>query len=261
MKKAVYILAIMLLASCGSLDKSRKTAGESAQNEQMKMLTQLVDPEQPDELTASLSMSLYGKRINGQLRMRRDHSIQISASVLGLMEVARIEFLPDKVVVMDRINNRYSLCHYASLPYRNELGLDFQVIQALLWNRAFSPDADSIDKYGHFVILDSSKDSFSFKETQYGYVFKSDADLRLVQTGKDASGFKAVIDYSNFSRVVRNFSFPSTISFDLTGGFSLNVSISLSSVSVEKKNWPDQTQVGRTMKRVELQEILDDLSL
>lgn len=259
MRKIAYIPVILLLVSCGSLSKSVKGGSDKALNEDRKILTQLVEPQQPDELTASLSMNISGVKVSGQLRMRRDHSIQISASMLGLMEVARVEFLPDKVVVMDRIHNRYSVCHYAFLPERNELGLDFKEIQAIFWNRAFSPENNSSDKYGCFVIQDRNPESFTFKETNFGYVFVSNESGKLVRTIKPGV---AVIDYSNFTGLSKEFNFPLDMTVDINAGdLSLKIPVRLSSVNITKQKWPDQTQVSRRMTQVELEDILDDLTL
>ena len=143
MRAFCYILfpllfAGLLLSGCRSSSSIRKNK-EAGQLEDSRLIHSLLAAPEADELTASLSVNVQGTRITGQLRMRRGKSIQISASVLGLMEVARIEFLPEMVVVIDRYHNLYSVCHYADIPYRNELGLDFEVVQALLWNRLFSP--------------------------------------------------------------------------------------------------------------------------
>ncbi|MBQ0094294.1 MAG: DUF4292 domain-containing protein [Bacteroidetes bacterium] len=254
-----YILAIILLASCGSVNRTRKSDEGKVQNEEMMILSRLVEPEQPDELTASMSVSISGMKVNGQIRMRRDHSIQFSASLLGLMEVARIEFLPDQVIIVDRMNGRYCVCHYAFLPYRNELGLDFQVVQSIFWNRAFSPDATTTDRYSRFVIQNHDAESFIFKETQCGYVFTCDKSGRLVRT--DKAGVCS-ISYSDFGKVSSDFSFPQTITLDIpASGFLKSISLKLSSVSTAKQKWPDRTQIPSRLKRVELEDILDDFDL
>ena len=80
------------------------------------MIHSLLEAPPVQELTSSLSLNLSGTKVSGQLRMRRGRSIQISASMLGLVEVARIEFLPDMVVIMDKFHNLYSVCHYADIP-------------------------------------------------------------------------------------------------------------------------------------------------
>lgn len=259
MRKFAFILAIILLASCGSSNRTRKSDVVKEQNSDMVMLSRIVEPKQPDELTAGVSVNISGMKVNGQIRMRRDRSIQISASLLGLMEVARIEFLPDQVIIMDRVNSRYCVCHYAFLPYKNELGLDFKVIQAILWNRAFSPDSEPSDRYGRFVIQDRNPESFKFKETQYGYVFSCDKLWRLART--DKAGVCSV-SYSDFENVSAGFSFPQTITIGIPSSDFLNsIRVKLSSISTAKQNWPDQTQISRRLKRVELEDILDDFDL
>ena len=72
------------------------------------MIHSLLEAPPVQELTSSLSLNLSGTKVSGQLRMRRGRSIQISASMLGLVEVARIEFLPEMVVIMDKFHNLYS---------------------------------------------------------------------------------------------------------------------------------------------------------
>ena len=122
------LLAALLLGGCRSSSALKKQK-EKQEQEDARLIHSLLEAPPVQELTASLSLNLNGTKVSGQLRMRRGRSIQISASMLGLVEVARIEFLPEMVVVMDKFHNVYSVCHYADLPYRNELGLDFEVVQ------------------------------------------------------------------------------------------------------------------------------------
>ena len=44
-------------------------------------------------------------------------------------------------------------------------------------------------------------------------------------------------------------------------GKDIDVSAKMSSVSTDKKNWPDRTQVTRRMKQVSLDELLDNIDL
>ena len=111
MRALRYILplltAALLLSSCRTISTARKE--KDRQEESDRLVHTLMEAPPVNELTASLSFNLQGTKVSGQLRMRCGRSIQISASMLGLMEVARIEFLPDMVVVMDRVHNLYSV--------------------------------------------------------------------------------------------------------------------------------------------------------
>ena len=210
-----------------------------------------------NELTASLSFNLQGTKVSGQLRMRRGRSIQISASMLGLMEVARIEFLPDMVVVMDRVHNLYSVCHYADIPYRNELGLDFEVVQALLWNRIFSPGSESMnDAVSNLRLQPVAQDgTISIKDKEYGYTFLTDGKSRLDAVSKTGSTFRFNMKYTDFTAL-------SGLSIDvITTKVDVNAAIKMSSVQTDNKNWSDRTPVTRRMKQVTLDELLDNLNL
>lgn len=269
MRKAGYILfplllAGLLLSGCGSSSSLKKNR-ETGQSEDSRLIHSLLADPEADELTASLSVNVQGNRISGQLRMRRGKSIQISASVLGLMEVARIEFLPEMVVVMDRYHNLYSVCHYADIPYRNELGLDFEVVQALLWNRLFSPgSANQADAATRLLVQRADeKGIFSIKDMECGYTFTTDVKGRLASVSKSVNGDKFSIGYSDFSKVPGISEFPAELSVSLPDKTSVlgQLVIKLSSLSTEKKNWQDRTQVSRRMRQVTLDELLDNLNI
>ena len=269
MIKARYILfpllfAGLLLGGCRSSSSLRKNR-DAGQSEDSRLIHSLLAAPEADELTASLSVSVQGNRISGQLRMRRGKSIQISASVLGLMEVARVEFLPEMVVVMDRYHNLYSVCHYADIPYRNELGLDFEVVQALLWNRLFSPgSADPADAATRLQVQRADeKGIFSIRDMECGYTFTTDVKGRLASVGKSVNGDMFSIDYADFSSISGISEYPTELSVSLPNKTSAlgRLVIKLSSVSTEKKNWQDRTQVSRRMRQVTLDELLDNLDL
>ena len=258
------LLTGLMLSGCRS-SSSLKKHMESGQTEDTRLIHSLLAVPDADELTASLSLSVQGNRITGQLRMRRGKSIQISASVLGLMEVARIEFLPEMVVVIDRYHNLYSVCHYADIPYRNELGLDFEVIQALLWNRLFSPGStDSADAATRLLVQRADeKGILSIKDMECGYTFSTDGKGRLASVSKSVNGDMFSIGYADFSKIPGISEFPAELSVSLPKKTSVlgHLVIKLSSLSTERKNWQDRTQISRRMRQVTLDELLDNMDL
>ena len=250
------VLAAFLLGSCRSTSSLRKQK-EKEEKENVMFVHSLLEPPPVQELTASISVDVGGNRVNGSLRMRRDRSIQISASMLGLVEVARIEFLPDMVVVTDRIHNVYTVCHYAEIPYRNELGLSFDVVQAMLWNRIFVPESADIADASSRLIMDSpdAGGSVSIK-------FLTDGKKSLNATSKSGSGYSFRIDYTDFTEVSGSWKFPFGLGIELNLSGSLyKISAKLSSVSAENKNWADRTAVSRRLRQVSLDEFLDNLDL
>jgi len=256
------IMTVLLLGGCRSSSALKKQ--QQQEQESARLIHTLLENPPVQELSSSLSLNLNGTKVSGQLRMRRGRSIQISASMLGLVEVARIEFLPEMVVVMDRFHNLYSVCHYADIPYRNELGLDFEVVQAFLWNRIFSPgSANSMDAAMRLRIDGTEEDgSVVIKDIECGYQFISDGNERLNAVTKSGSGYRFRIDYTDFTAVSGKWMYPSGLMALINAsGSDLNIQVRMSSVSTENRNWPDRTQVTRRMKQVTLDELLDNLDL
>ena len=256
------LLAALLMGGCRSA--SVKKHKEQQEQESARLIHTLLEAPPVQELTASLSLNLDGTKVSGQLRMRRGHSIQLSASMLGLVEVARIEFLPEMVVVMDRFHNLYSVCHYADIPYRNELGLDFEVVQAFLWNRIFSPGSANQADASTRLRVDRTDEQGTvyIKDTEYYYQFETDGKDRLNAVSKTENGYRFRIDYTDFTAVSGKWMYPLGLNAAIRiSGSDVNLSAKMSSVSVEKKNWPDRTQVTRRMKQVTLDELLDNLDL
>lgn len=257
------VLAALMLAGCRSSSALKKKQ-EQQEQESARLVHVLLEKPPVQELTSSLSLNLNGTRVSGELRMRRGSSIQISASMLGLVEVARIEFLPEMVVVMDRFHNLYSVCHYADIPYRNELGLDFEVVQALLWNRIFSPGSANLTDASTRLRVDRMDEQgvVYIKDIECGYQFETDGKERVEAISKKEGGYKFRIDYSDFTAVSGKWMYPLSLTAVVnTSDSDINVSVKMTSVSTEKKNWPDRTQVTRRMKQVSLDELLDNLNL
>ena len=259
-----FLLPVILLAGCRTSHSARKNKEPGMYDTSRETLHHLCSTGKVSELTARMSFNLSGQKAGGQLRMRRDHCVQISVSVLGLVEVARIEFLPDKVVVMDRTSNRYALCHYADLPFRNELGLDFNVVQALFWNRVFSPGSISeSDLYNNVSYNGRNTDgSSTFIEKVYDYIFRVAGDDNLILTSKKIQGRGVSIGYSDFKTLSDGFVFPMVLNLEITDEIRrFSTSIALSSVSTAKGSWPDETGISRRMVKVSLDELTRGLSL
>lgn len=236
-------------------DKSRAAYLETARK--------LLSAPTVTELTSPADYALSGTRVGGQVRMRRDQSIQLGVTVL-IAEVARVEFLPDKAVITDRIHNRYSVCHYADIPYRNELGLGFDVIQAMLWNRMFVPGySDADDAISFITGIEASEDgTVTYKESEYGYMFKVNSKGELVQTGKTVSNYSFRIDYSDRQSLASDYTFPKSLDITLTTpSRTINATLEMTSPNTQIKTWANETPVSSRLKKVTIEELLDGLNL
>ena len=257
------LIAALLLGGCRSQSALKKQKAKEEQ-ESARLIHNLLEAPPVQELTASLSLNLSGTKVSGQLRMRRGRSIQVSASMLGLVEVARIEFLPDMVVIMDKFHNLYSVCHYADIPYRNEFGLDFEMVQAFFWNRIFAPGSANTADASTRLFLDRTDEQGNsyIKDIEYGYEFVANSGQRLESINKSGSGYRFHMDYTDFTALSGKWEYPLGLNFQVkVSDTDVNVQARMSSVSTDNKTWPDRTQVTRRMKQVTLEELVDNLDL
>ena len=257
------LIAALLLGGCRSQSALKKQKAKEEQ-ESARLIHNLLEAPPVQELTASLSLNLSGTKVSGQLRMRRGRSIQVSASMLGLVEVARIEFLPDMVVIMDKFHNLYSVCHYADIPYRNEFGLDFEMVQAFFWNRIFAPGSANTADASTRLFLDWTDEQGNsyIKDIEYGYEFVANSGQRLESINKSGSGYRFHMDYTDFTALSGKWEYPLGLNFQVkVSDTDVNVQARMSSVSTDNKTWPDRTQVTRRMKQVSLEELVDNLDL
>lgn len=125
----------------------------------------------PSALTARLALTLKAGTkeisVNGSLRMQRDDVIQLSLTFLG-MEVGRMEFTQQDVLLVDRFNKQYVRVPYGELDFLQRARLDFEALQALFWNELFVPGSSGklselmsrfkVSEYGDYVrfVLDDA---------------------------------------------------------------------------------------------------------
>lgn len=171
MKKVIYLLALVMLASCHSSKKAQKDADnnvttptntvpatavvpntktpESKLSATEKLLIN-VDSTSYANYTAKVKVELKrGNKpvaTNGQLKMRWNDVIQISLvdPVIGIAEIGRLEFSKDNVLIVDRINRQYVQESYASISAMAKQDITFEYIQALFWSESQKPNNTNI---------------------------------------------------------------------------------------------------------------------
>ena len=87
------------------------------------------------------SIDANGKNISvdGRIYMRKDEVIRVVLAPFGIMEVGRVEFTPEYVLVVDRMHKQYVKATYNDLAFLKNNGLNFYSLQALFWNELFLP--------------------------------------------------------------------------------------------------------------------------
>ena len=263
MAKHLNILIVLLgaalaLSSCRSSRSVEKTAvpeatgqtaAPSAANAEEYIARLSAQRPSTQTLTARIKMTLSatGKdlNVNGSLRMKRDDVVQLSLTFLGF-EVARMEFSPTDVLLIDRYNHRYVRAAYADVDFLAKAGLDFSALQALFWNELFRPaEADSTYQ------IASSKDHTTLTlsgKANLSYVFSTLTSQALLEslTVRNSQSSKAgrfVWTYSDFTQVLGH-PFPATMECSLSGvGTNASFKIALSKFS-DNADWEAHTTVS-----------------
>lgn len=84
--------------------------------------------------------------LTGNLRMKRNDVIRLQLRAFGFVEAAVVEFTPDSVLIMDRINKQFLKAPYAHIDFLRNSGLNFYSLQALFWNELFQPGMKTVSE-------------------------------------------------------------------------------------------------------------------
>lgn len=204
--------------------------------------------------------------LGGTLRMKRDDVIQISMTFLG-MEVARLEFTPDYVLIVDRFNKQYVKATYADASFLKSANLDFYVLQSMFWNELFVPGERNVKSaLGKFTMASSGDHTLlsltSSPKLDYEFLTQTATALldRVTVNPKNVSAKESLVcKYSGFGDFGGH-KFPSTIALEMRGtSRELGLTLGLSRLSSDSK-WQTRTEVPGSYKQRSVDEILKKLS-
>lgn len=269
---AVLAVAAAVAAACGSTRNAAKGGGGGTASSAAACVEQVAANFQSAEyITAKASVELQsgGKSfsLGGSLRMKRDDVIQLSMTFLG-MEVARIEFTPGDVLVVDRFNKQYVKATYSDASFLKSASLDFYVLQSMFWNEIFVPGERSVKSAAKDFTMASSGDHTlltlaTSPKLDYDFLIKTSGSLldRVTVTPKNspAGGESFVCRYGEFTDFGGK-QFPTQISLRASGGKrEANMTINLSRLSNSSK-WETRTKVPSGYKERPVDEIMKKLS-
>lgn len=141
---------VLMISSCRSTKNIAEVNPEqTAKSENIVETLKNRQVERNKPLTAKLDLELQlggkGVSVGGNLKMKKDEVIQLSVSAF-LMEVGRLEFTPDYILVLDRMGKQYVKATYNEVPFLRQSGLDFYSLQALFWNELFLPGKRTVSE-------------------------------------------------------------------------------------------------------------------
>lgn len=158
MKRLITILSVvLLLASCASKKIATDGSNTSSltktqQSEQQAFLKRVLDNQvQARNVVASADFRLVaGSKdlsCDGKISMRRDEVIRLQLLLpIIRTEIARIDFTPEYVLLVDRFHKEYIKASYKDVSFLADNGLSFYSLQALFWNQLFLPGEKTLDE-------------------------------------------------------------------------------------------------------------------
>ena len=225
MRKAIITLsaAAAMFAACGSskqvantnttTTKQATVKSDNTANQALSYVRKVNDNAvYANNIVSKIDFTLnaMGKDISvsGKLYMRKNEVVRIQLTPFGLMEVGRLEFTPDYVLLINRLEKEYVKATYSELDFLKANGLDFYALQSLFWNELFQPakrslaDADLADiktdmneQPERHITLTANKLFFDWKTN----VSKAQIDETVITYAKGTSQQSTVtMEYGDF---------------------------------------------------------------
>ncbi len=264
---ATLLLLTLTLTGCRT---SRQTEGGAAytrkqRNEKLIPLAQYpADIEfVSTKTTTTLNYNGYNVTVKGRLRMRRDETIQMSITALGLMEIASIEFTPEGAYVIDRVNKRYALFDYSS-GWMKLAGINFNAVQALFWNRIFIPgEKEAWRKTNDLTISDAGNQCLvePSRQRMLKCKFYTDGECKeLQQTDLSIQQYAATWRYDDFD-LLDTYAYPTTHDVSVSNSsLTIGAHIELTNISTLDTGWQSGTDLSR-YKLVEFDQLMEILNM
>ena len=203
--------------------------------------------------------------LTGNLKMKRDDVIRLQLMAFGFVEAGRLEFTPDYVLIIDRINKQYLKVPYSHLDFLRNSHIDFYVIQSLFWNELFQP--------GKSHLTDSNMKSYktelgadddvviAMEDGKLSYRWLTEQSSKLVEMAnimyndRFRGNYQLNWDYEDFQRI-NSKHFPMLHKVGLiTPEKEIKFEMMLNKIGNED-NWETRTLLSGKYRQVEVDEIL-----
>lgn len=264
--KAKYFIYLslffsLLFSSCGTSKKATEVQMDAKQLTAEQVISNVQKNSLTDEyLTAKMNFRfISGSQdlsVGGNLKMKKNDVIQLSLVALGIMEAARLEFSPNDVLVLDRINKRYIKASYSEFAFLKDAGIDFHVLESLFRNSFFMPENNTgasleYTSSGHATVVCQNKRlKFKFLTSLVSSLVEQ---TQIVSAGNSSGELDWVYgDFTSF----KGTSFPLSHQIKLTGlGKDAEVDITLKNLGNDSK-WETHTVVKSSYKEMQASDLL-----
>jgi len=273
-----FLLTLLLLAACRSSQSTVKdtattgtatTHAATATTETAAYVARVkANAQTAKTVTARIKMNIdaAGKDVSlgGTLRMKRDDVVQLSLTLLGF-EVARMEFSPKDVLLIDRYNHRFVRATYADVSFLRQSSLDFSALQALFWGELFVPGKSGkpsatdfrLSTSGGYTLLaveDAGRLDYDFLTQTAAAVISS----VTVRSSNAARAGKFQWQYGDYTTLAGK-PFPASLSCAVTGlGKDFSFSLALSHIGNDT-DWTAHTELSSKYKEIKADDLLGGL--
>lgn len=229
-------------------------------------------------IVAAADFRLTGKgkdiSCDGKLSMRRDAIIRLQLLLpIIRTEIARIDFTPEYVLLVDRYHKEYIKASYKEISFLADNGISFYSLQSLFWNELFLPGqktlADNqLKRFDCDIASLGATVPVSFKNGAIDYQWTANRATALIE--KAIVSYKSqqygtsslTWNYANF-KTLSGKSFPLTQQFAVQANMggktqSAQLSIKMSSLKTTA-DWDIETKLSSKYKKIEAQDILKKL--
>ena len=211
--------------------------------------------------------------VGGSIRMRKDDVMRIQLTALGLMEVGRLEFTKDYVMIVDRIHKEYIKADYNQVDFMKRNGLNFYTLQALFWNMLFVPgEANMTDRLlDKFTVDLASKGTMvplSLKNGNMDYLWQTESKTGLIRetdvtySDKANGTTKLTCKYDNFKSLGTK-QYPHLLTLNAQSMISKkprNITITIKMDGAKmSSDWETRTTLSSKYKEVSADEVLEKI--
>ena len=287
MKKIVLAaVAVLVVASCGTKKTAvtgpagpvTETVETNTEQQRINYLRKVYDNAvYTKNIVSSIDFTIdTGSKnisVGGSIRMRKDDVMRIQLTALGLMEVGRLEFTKDYVMIVDRIHKEYIKADYNKVDFMKRNGLNFYTLQALFWNMLFVPgEANMTDRLLEKFTVDLATKGvmvpLSLKNGNMEYVWQTESKTGLIRetdvtySDKANGTTKLSCKYDNFKSLGTK-QYPHLLTLTAQSVISKkprNVTITIKMDGAKmSSDWETRTTLSSKYKEVSADEVLEKI--
>lgn len=281
------MLMALVVVSCGtkktvvdsSTDVKTVTGTEDAEQLKLNYMRRVYDNAvYTQNIVSNIDFSIdTGSKdisVGGSLHMRKDDVIRIQLTAFGLMEVGRLEFTKDYVMIVDRIHKEYIKADYNKVSFLQRNGLNFYSLQALFWNMLFMPGTKKVtdDMLKQFALNLQSSSAMvpvNLKQGNMSYVWQTESktgqikQTEITYSDKSSGTTKIICKYDDFKPVGTKM-FPHMLTLNgktqaTQKPRDVKVGIKLKGVKMDK-DWETRTTLSGKYKAVSVEEVLEKIT-